>query len=233
MRGFTGIACYSAVLVAYGNVADLASGGDTLAISWAGGLKALGLLIIVIGAARAYGLRWREIGLNRERALVSSLTGLGVALCLTAMSLLVLGLGPFASGHVTYASLQHEALPPLLFHALIALPLQTAAPEELAFRGVLMGLLIRRVSPVRAAVLMSAVFVAWHGVVQVQTLAHTNLNGTLLMIPAAVVAGLGLFAGGLLFACLRMRTRNLAGAIVAHWAFIAGLVLGLYALSNR
>lgn len=231
-RWATCVVCFSIVLIVYGNVADVAVGADTLAISWAGGLKALGLLVIAAVAARACHLAWPEIGLRRTHVVRSTVIGLAVALALAAISLLVLRLGPFVGGRVTYAPLNGEAVPPLLFHALIALPLQTALPEELAFRGVLLGLLMRRLSPARAAVVMSAVFVAWHVVVQAQTLAQTNLNGFLLIVLAAVAAVLGIFVGGLLFALLRVRTGNLAGAIAAHWGFNAGLVLGLYVLTR-
>ena len=226
------VAAVSVALIALGNLADLAVGGDVLAISWVAGAKAALTLLLVVCAARWAGVTRSEMGIRREGALRSALIGTGVALAIAAMSLVVLRLGPFVGGRVVYAPLRDEAVPPLLFHALIALPLQTAVPEELAFRGLLLGLLMRNLSPLRSAVVMSAVFVAWHVVVQAQTLAQTNLESVQLLIPAAVVAVLALFAGGMVFAYLRLRTRNLAGAVAAHWWFNAALILGLYVLSH-
>ena len=226
------VAAVSAALVVLGNLADVAVGGDVLAVSWTAGAKAALTLLLVVIAARSARVSPSEMGIRRAGAVRSALLGTGIALALAAASLLVLRLGPFVGGRVTYAPLRDEAVLPLLFHALIALPLQTAVPEELAFRGLLLGLLMRNLSPRRSAVVMSAVFAAWHMVVQAQTLAQTNLDSVLLVILAAIVAVLALFAGGLLFAYLRLRTRNLAAAVAAHWGFNAALILGLYVLSH-
>src|SRR5438067_2321634 len=76
------------------------------------------------------------------------------------------------------------------------------------------------------------VFVAWHVVVQVQTLAVTNFTSPWLIVPAMGLAFAGLFAGGVIFALLRLRTRNLAAAVVAHWLFDAGLITGLFFLTR-
>ena len=222
----------AALLIAFGNAADVAVGGDLLALSWAAALKAVGTLVIVIAAARWCRVTLPEMGIHRRGLVRSSLVGALLALFIAAASLLALRLGPFVGGRVTYAPLGGEAVPPLLFHALIALPLQTAVPEELAFRGLLLALLMRPLPRRQAAIAMAAVFVAWHIVVQAQTLAQTNLSSVLLIIPATIVAVLALFAGGLLFAYLRLRTDNLAAAVAAHWWFNAALVLGLFVLAH-
>jgi len=95
----------------------------------------------------------------------------------------------------------------------VGLPLGTAIPEELAFRGLVLGLLIRKLTPLRAALVTSAIFVAWHVVVQVQTLAVINFTSPWLIVPAMGLAFAGVFAGGVIFALLRLRTRNLAAAV--------------------
>jgi membrane protease YdiL (CAAX protease family) len=91
---------------------------------------------------------------------------------------------------------------------------------------------MRRLTPLRAALVTSAVFVAWHLVVQVQTLAVTNLTSAWLVVPAMGLAFAGLFAGGLIFAFVRLRTHNLAGAVMVHWLFDAAFVTGLYFLTT-
>ncbi len=115
---------------------------------------------------------------------------------------------------------------------MVGLPLGTAIPEELAFRGLVLGLLIRKLTPLRATLVTSAIFVAWHVVVQVQTLAVTNFTNPWQIVPAMGLAFAGLFAGGVIFALLRLRTRNLAGAVVAHWLFDAGLITGLFFMTR-
>src|SRR5260370_1307773 len=94
------------------------------------------------------------------------------------------------------------------------------------------GLLMRNLTPLRASVVTRAIFVAWHVVVQVQTLSVTNFASPWQIVPAMGVAFAGLFAGGVIFAFLRLRTRNVAGAVMAHWLFDAGLVTGLFFLSR-
>ena len=157
----------------------------------------------------------------------SSVVGAGFALGLVAISLIALHLGSFVGATVTYPPIHNEPAPSLLLYAVLGIPLQTAIPEELAFRDLLLGLLTRNLSSWRAAIVTSAVFVARHVVVQTQTLAHTNVTSPWLMLPAASVAVLALFVGGLVFAFLRLRTHNLAAAAVAHWWFDAGLMLDL------
>jgi len=77
----------------------------------------------------------------------------------------------------------------------------------------------------------SAIFVAWHVVVQVQTLALTNFTSPGQIVLATSLAVAGLFAGGLTFAFVRLRTHNLAGAVMAHWLFDGAFVTGLYFLT--
>jgi len=91
---------------------------------------------------------------------------------------------------------------------------------------------MRKLTPLRATLVTSAIFVAWHVVVQVQTLAVTNFTSPWQIVPAMGLAFAGLFAGGVIFALLRLRTRNLAGAVVAHWLFDAGLITGLFFLTH-
>src|SRR6266571_7767012 len=74
--------------------------------------------------------------------------------------------------------------------------------------------------------------VDWHVVVQVQTLAVTIFTSPWEIVPAMGLAFAGLFTGGVIFALLRLRTRNLAAAVVAHWLFDAGLITGLFFLTR-
>jgi membrane protease YdiL (CAAX protease family) len=91
---------------------------------------------------------------------------------------------------------------------------------------------MRKLTPLRATFVTSAIFVAWHVVVQVQTLAVTNFTSPWQIVPAMGLASAGLFAGGVIFALLRLRTRNLAAAVIAHWLFDAGLITGLFFLTR-
>src|SRR5690606_14348529 len=49
-----------------------------------------------------------------------------------------------------------------LFRGLVEIPLGTAVYEEVGFRGVVLGLALRRLPPLPAVLVTSALFGAWH-----------------------------------------------------------------------
>ena len=225
------VAVIATILILFGNAAGLAAGPNVVTVSWATMAQTVGTLLIVIVASRWCGLTLAEAGISRTNLLRSSLIGAGIGLGLAAVLLLALEVGAQLGTPITYQPLHGASISAVLTHALVGLPLQTAIPEELAFRGLVLGLLMRKLTPLRAALVTSAIFVAWHVVVQVQTLAVTNFTSPWQIVPAMGLAFAGLFAGGVIFALLRLRTRNLAAAVVAHWLFDAAFVTGLYFLT--
>ena len=161
-----------------------------LGVAWAGGLGAgeLGLRRASIGRGAAYG-------------------GVVVGLVLAGLVVAVL-VAPraFRDDRVDVS------LGKMLFEVLVEIPLATVMFEEVAFRGVLLGLLRKRL-PTWPAVAVSAVlFGLWH----VDGVLHRHdgpglaaaVAGT---VAATTVAGLG-------FAWLRVRSDSLAAPLLAHWA---------------
>jgi CAAX protease family protein len=226
------VAVIATILVVFGNAVGIAGGPNVVTVSWAAIAQSAGTVLIVIVASRWCGLTWAEAGIGRTNLLRSSLIGAGIGLGLAAVVLLALEAGAHLGTPITYQPLRGASISAVLTHALVGLPLQTAIPEELAFRGLVLGLLMRKLTPMRAALVTSAIFVAWHLVVQVQTLAVTNFTSPWQIGPAMGLAFAGLFAGGAIFALLRWRTHNLAAAVVAHWLFDAGSITGLFFLTR-
>jgi uncharacterized protein len=226
------VAVIAVILVVFGNAAGVAAGPNVVTVSWAAVAQSAGAVLIVIVGSRWCRLTWAEAGICRTNLLGSSVIGAGIGLALAAVLLVALEVGAQLGTPITYQPLRGAPIPAVLTHALVGLPLQTAIPEELAFRGLVLGLLMRKLTPLRAALVTSAIFVAWHVVVQVQTLAVTNFTSPWLIVPAMGLAFAGLFAGGAIFALLRLRTRNLAAAVMAHWLFDAGLITGLFFLTR-
>ena len=226
------MAVITTVLVVFGNAASIAAGPNVVTVSWAAIAQSAGTVLIVIVAFRWCGLTWAEAGIGRTNLLRSSLIGAGIGLGLAAVLLVALEVGEKLGTPITYQPLRGASIAAVLTHAMVGLPLQTAIPEELAFRGLVLSLLIRKLTPLRATLMTSAIFVAWHVVVQVQTLAVTNFTSPWLIVPAMGLAFAGLFVGGVIFALLRLRTSNLAAAVVAHWLFDAGLITGLFFLTR-
>ena len=113
---------------------------------------------------------------------------------------------------------------PVLVAALVVIPLQTVIPEELAFRGVLLGALGRRCGARRAALGSSILFGLWH-VAPSLNLTGTNrgfadslgtgVAGQVLAVLGVVVATT---VAGLIFCRLRQRSGSVLAPIGLHWA---------------
>ena len=90
--------------------------------------------------------------------------------------------------------------------ALVSVPLSTVAFEEIAFRGVLWGLLAQQHGPGAATVTTAALFGLWH--VPPRRTPLLPVAGTVLFTAAA----------GLLFGWLRQETGSLLPPVALHWA---------------
>jgi membrane protease YdiL (CAAX protease family) len=189
--------------------------------------------VLLVGLVLIWG-RWSdqltatELGLTPRRLVRSAGVGLLVALGTAVPALLFLRFPPLVGQAVEYAPLASLSPEALLWRAFVWMPLDTAIPEEVAFRGVLLASLRRRWSELPAVLVSAAVFTSWHGVIVSRTVALTNLQSEpRLAMLGLLGALLAVGVGGVLFAWLRLATGHLAGSIVAHWAFNAVLLLSL------
>jgi membrane protease YdiL (CAAX protease family) len=158
--------------------------------------------------------------------------GLAAGSAIAAAGATALQVAPLVTGRpVVYDPLVGVPAAALAIHILLFLPLATVLPEEIAFRGTLMGLL--RESGPRAIAASAGAFALWHGAIAVATVERTTLLGTAWVLPAIVGALAVVFAGGVVLAWLRMSTGTLASAIAAHWSFNATLLVALWALLPR
>lgn len=218
-------------LVVWGNVASSLLGASAILPggSWAFVVSGALLTVIVLAIARRARLDPAEIGLARNGMLAGALVG-GASAALVALAgvaILRLVAPAVVGGAVDYEPLRRVAPGALTLHILFFLPLGAVLPEELAFRGVLFGML-RRASA-RAAVLGSAaVFALWHLAVAVVTVGDTTVGPpSIWFVPAIAGALLVVFGGGIVFALLRLRTGTLASTVAAHWIFNATVLVGL------
>jgi membrane protease YdiL (CAAX protease family) len=219
------------LLALYGNAASIVLAGATPADAWPG--IAVGLLPaagMVIWGRRMALLLPADLGLQRRGLVRSAALGLLVALALALPVVVFLHAPPFLGRPITHVPLNSLSAEVLVWRALAWMPLDTAVPEEVAFRGVLLAALRQRFDD-RQAVLGSAIaFMVWHAVIVVRTLGVTNVADQPVLMVIGLVGTLGsVFVGGIVFALLRLKTGNLSGSIVAHWAFNATLLLGLSA----
>ena len=182
----------------------------------------------LLAAARRSGASWEELGLNRDhldRGLV-----VGAAAGFSAVTSMLLA----AAAPRTKRLFDDERVPrdanawERLYQTVIRIAVGTVVFEELAFRGVLLGLLCRRLGPAAAVAVDSALFGLWH---IVPTVATARVNGIVGTARLALVGGsvLATTAGGAALCALRIR----AGHVVAPALLHLGLNDAGYVLAGR
>jgi len=216
-------------LVGYGNAKSLRDPSAVPAEPWLG-LALGGVLVLLVFAATRAGPRvsGSELGLVRAGSARSAALGLLFGAGTALLALLVLRFPPLLGEPVRYAPLADPDPTALLLRALVFMPLDTAIPEELAFRGLLFGWLRRGGGLVRAVLVSAAAYAAWHLVIVSATLVETNVLGDPRTAVLGTLGAFGaVFAGGVAFALLRARSGRLAAPLAAHATFNAAILLGL------
>ena len=197
------------------NVIDIRVANASLVLGPAG---AAGLLAL----ARWAGLSWAELGLGRGtwwRGLRWALAAIGAVAVVFAVGAAVpLTRSAFRDSRYHFGW-GHAALT-----AFVLIPVGTVLFEEVAFRGVLWGLLRRRHGTWVATSVSSALFGLWHVLPSLglardnQAVGSTVGRGT--SGEAIAVLATVLFTGlaGVVFCELRRRSGSLLASIGLHWA---------------
>jgi uncharacterized protein len=179
--------------------------------------------VTLLTVARCSGLSWEELGLGRTRlpqglrwaalavVLIGIVYAIGLALPVTRTA--------FLDSRSAYVS-----APTAAWAAFVRVPLGTVLLEEVAFRGVLWGMVSRLKGPGRATVVSSALFGLWH-VLPSLHLTHANqamadllgqgrmaqAGGVLLAVASTTVAGV-------VFCGLRRWSDSILAPMGLHWA---------------
>jgi membrane protease YdiL (CAAX protease family) len=223
---------YAALLVVWGNAASGLLGrtsrlpGGSLEFALAGAA----LVAVSVAFARALGLDAAAVGLSRLGFARGAAVGAGLGLvgAMAAVGALRLVAPAIVGQPVEYAPLAQVTELELVRHMAVLLPLGTVIPEELAFRGVLLGGLLRRMRQRDALIVSGVAFALWHLGVAIVTVDDTTLGSPSPWFALAIVVALAVvLVGGSALAWIRLRTRSLATTIALHWTFNAGLLLGL------
>jgi membrane protease YdiL (CAAX protease family) len=225
------LALYAALLVGWGNLTSIALGptaalpGGSAEFALAGAI----LVAVSLTVARALGLDRRALGLRGDHARGAA-TGalLGAAAASAGVVALRLIAPLVVGGRVDYAPVNAVTGPALLWHIAVWLPLGVIVPEEIAFRGVLFGALIRRNSTADAILAAAIAFGLWHVSIVYVTIQSTTVASTQWEAAAFAIALTAIGAGGAIFAWLRLRTGTIATTIATHWSFNVLLLFGLW-----
>ncbi|MET3425632.1 membrane protease YdiL (CAAX protease family) [Actinoplanes tereljensis] len=178
------------------------------------------LLLVLI--ARRAGLSWRDLGMSRHTLLPGLKYAVGAVLTVAVVYAIGIAL-PLT--RPAFQDVRYHLHPgAALMTAFIVVPLGTVLLEEIAFRGVLLGLINRHRGATWASITSSVLFGLWH------ILPSLRLNSANQAVGAAfgqtttgrVLAVLGAVAftavAGLLLCELRRRSGSLLAAAALHWA---------------
>jgi uncharacterized protein len=201
------------VVLAAVNVADKYGPRHTGLV--AGPLVAAGLVLL----ARQAGLSWHDLGMSRRTLLPGLKYAVGAVLAVAV----VYGAGialPWtrpAFHDVRY----HLHLGAALLTAFIVVPIGTVLLEEVAFRGVLLGLVRKHRGATWASITSSVLFGIWH-ILPSLRLGQANQAVGAVLGASTILPVLGAVAftalAGLLLCELRRRSGSLLAAAALHWA---------------
>ncbi|MEV6337348.1 type II CAAX endopeptidase family protein [Nocardia vinacea] len=189
--------------------------------AWASVLTVPIAAVVLLALMRRRGLGWSELGLaprHWRRSTLWALGAVGLVLAVVAIGALLPITRPF------FLADRYATISGALIASMIVIPLQTAIPEELAFRGVLHGTL-DRVYGVRGVFAAgSLLFGLWH---IASSLGLTTSNrgltgfiggGTAGQIIGILLAVFATAAAGIVFTWLRRRSGSLLAPIALHWS---------------
>lgn len=189
--------------------------------------------------ARKHGLSWHDLGLSRRTWARGALYALASVMFVGGVYALGVAL-PFSRD--AFIDMRYQLHPSAaLMTAFVFIPLGTILLEEVAFRGVLFGLVGKHRGVWWASGVSSMLFGAWHILSSLKlgdrNQAVIEVFGTGGLAKIAILTAVVLFTGlaGLLLCELRRRSGSLLAAAGLHWA-TNGLgviaVAGLWALST-
>lgn len=160
-----------------------------------------------------------DLGLGRDKIRSGVLWG-GAAFALVLVVVVSAALIP-ATSDFLHDSRADTPFWRLIFDVIIRIGLLTVIPEELLFRGVLLGSAMKKWGTRVGAVVASVLFGFWH---IFPTLSTAGGNEQFSQADSSILGQLGLVAGavvttaiaGLLFSWLRVRSQSLVAPMIAH-----------------
>lgn len=177
---------------------------------------------LLLGTARLAGLSWPELGLGPgtwRRGITWAAVVIGIAAVVLAV-----GAALPLTREAFRDSRYHVGWADALLTAFVLIPVGTVLVEEVAFRGVLWGLIRRLHGTVAATTTSSALFGLWHILPSLGLAADNEAIGGAVgrgkSAQALTVLGTVLFtaASGVVFCELRRRSGSVFASAGLHWA---------------
>lgn len=175
------------------------------------------LVLVWLWARRNLHLNIRDIGFTGENLGKSLLYGLGLTAIILIPAFILRSLLPGLGLTSSFVRLEGFSRAELWWRVLVRIPLGTGFFEEVLFRGIFYGFLIKHYSSRRAILYSSLFFAFWHIMPALKViLVDFKVSSPLSMIGLWLTGLAGAFVAGAIFAWIRNRTGNIAGCLVAH-----------------
>ena len=208
------VAGLSLVLVLYNNLANVIP--QHFHDRWYVPMNLCFLGLLLLWAFLGLHLSRADLGFSWPEAGRSSLWGLALGLLLVAPLFVLAAFPHFLADRLQDPRLVGITGAHVLYRAAVRIPLGTALFEEMAFRGILFGALLR-FGQAEAILLSSLVFGLWHIVPTWELLRASALGDSKVLLGLGMIGGVvATFVGGVLFALLRRHTGSVTGPILAH-----------------
>ncbi len=181
------------------------------------------MTVLLLVAARADGCHWVDLGLSRERLAPGAAWGLSVFALVAVVYVIAVSL-PMTEGLFEDGRVEGTGTAGALYQAIVRIPFGTVLIEEVAFRGVLLAMVARRLGVAWGVAVSSVLFGLWHvlpswGIEETNPVLSDTVGDTVIG-PAMAVAGavIGTGVAGVVFCWLRLRSGSLLAPMLLHVA---------------
>ena len=179
----------------------------------------LGVLAVALFIGRRAGTSWTSMGLRGDRVRRGIRVGL-VVMAVIAVGIVVAIAIPTTREIFKDDRVIEHTLWWSLAQAFIRIPIATALYEEVLFRGIVFGMLVRRNSPLVAALWTSLLFGFWHILPTIDTLELNPAGDLFSGIAGVIIAVIGAVGGtmlaGLGFLWIRLYANSTVAPVLAH-----------------
>jgi hypothetical protein len=168
-----------------------------------------------VGAALAAGATIDDLGLRPDRMAGGARRGLAISAAMVT-GVALAAANPSTRGYFMDERVLDATPGEIASRSLVRIPLGTAVYEELVFRSVLLGLLLRRLPPLPAVAASAGLFGLWHVLPTLRDHGANDLTAS--RPPHHAVAGAVAVTtlAGLGFGFERLRTNSVVTPIITH-----------------
>ncbi len=178
----------------------------------------------LLATARAGGMTARELGTTRARLPTAARQGLGISTAV-ATTVGIVAIPERTRRHFADERVRARSGREVAYETLARIPIGTALFEEVAFRGVLTGLLLRAMAPGPAYLASATAFGLWHVLPTLRDHGGSPTASRVSPWTAALSTAALTVPAGLAFEALRRRSDSLLPPVLAHAALNASAYL--------